>query len=244
MKKRNFLQTASLTTIVLGCYSSPYEYYYAPYYYPYSDTQQNEPAEPESTGTYNEIPDDSQNEQENMLSSVINAADQAILLIGKQGGFIDPPQDTYRVHNGAKVAFVCYNLPQTEQCRTRQIRKSNWENEISDYIEDHTNAAYVSVNINTDDVEIGATINGTILYHTIQVPLGRLFDIMCDIVNSEALTGQFDTLQYSLDKTRLTGKQYLVQKLQPYPDELYIGRIQDVPGDDLFLQFFIQGEPR
>ena len=67
-----------------------------------------------------------------------------------------------------------------------------------------------------------------------------------DIINSEALTGLFDTLPYSLAKTQLTGKQYVLQKMQPYPDKLYILKIKDVPSEDdpYFFQFFIEGEQR
>lgn len=78
----------------------------------------------------------------------------------------------------------------------------------------------------------------------IQLPLGRLYDTAMTIVNSEALIGNFETLVYSVKKTEYTGKQYIVQKLQPYPDRLYKIKIKDVPvaNKEFTFQFLIQDE--
>ena len=58
-------------------------------------------------------------------------------------------------------------------------------------------------------------------------PLGRLYNSAKDIVDSEAVYGNLDTLTYSVLKTRISGKPYIVQKLQPYPDKLFILKIKD-----------------
>lgn len=79
----------------------------------------------------------------------------------------------------------------------------------------------------------------------IELPLGRLYDTSTEIVNSEAVIGDFETLTYSVQKTKTTGKPYIAQKLQPYPDKLYILKIKDTPIENPFIfQFFIQGESR
>ena len=62
---------------------------------------------------------------------------------------------------------------------------------------------------------------------------------------AEAVYGNFDTLTYSVFKTRVTGEPYVLQKLQPYPDKLYILKIKDTPyeNDEFIFQFFIEDEP-
>ena len=70
----------------------------------------------------------------------------------------------------------------------------------------------------------------------INVPLGRLYDVAMDIVNSEAETGNFEQVSYMLDHRG----QYVIEKKKPYPDKLYILMSKD---SDYVFQFFIQDGP-
>jgi hypothetical protein len=78
----------------------------------------------------------------------------------------------------------------------------------------------------------------------IDLPLGRLYDASQDILEAETSTGFFDSSLYSVHKTGITDKPYVVQKLQPYPDKLYILKIKDVPSvnNEFVFQFWVQDE--
>ena len=80
----------------------------------------------------------------------------------------------------------------------------------------------------------------------VNLPLGRLYDVSVDIVREECSSGIFDTLLYNIAKTQTTNKPYICQKLQPYPDKLYICKIKDIPTPDneFIFEFAIEDEPR
>ena len=80
----------------------------------------------------------------------------------------------------------------------------------------------------------------------VDLPLGRLYDVSHNFVNQEATSGFTDTLLFNIAKTQTTNKPYICQKLQPYPDKIYICKIKDVPNPDneFIFQFAIQDEPR
>tara|TARA_Y100000034_G_C6620035_1_gene270308 strand:+ start:77 stop:520 length:444 start_codon:yes stop_codon:yes gene_type:complete len=71
--------------------------------------------------------------------------------------------------------------------------------------------------------------------YVIDAPLGELYDVTIDIVNSEASVGDFDQLIYMLQKF----SKYTIYKYKPYPDKIYQVRLRE--GDFIF-QFAIQGE--
>lgn len=81
----------------------------------------------------------------------------------------------------------------------------------------------------------------------VDLPFGRLYDASVDIVREECGSGIFDTLLYNVAKTQTTLKPYICQKLQPYPDKLYLCKIKDVPpapDKEFIFQFAIEDEPR
>ncbi|MEK6828640.1 MAG: hypothetical protein AABY15_00815, partial [Nanoarchaeota archaeon] len=168
--------------------------------------------------------------------------------IGLQGGYIETPSGTYINYNGENISIQCYNLDGTDSCRNRVWIASDMENELEEFIEGDISAycsedANVSVDISDDVTTVASTINGLTTTLNVFVPLGRLYEVAHDIKNAEALNGEFDTLDYALTYTQITGKPYVIQRLQPYPDELYILKIQDTPpGNEYIFQFFIEGE--
>lgn len=80
----------------------------------------------------------------------------------------------------------------------------------------------------------------------INLPFGRLYDTSLDVVREECGSGIFDTLLYNIAKTQTTNKPYICQKLQPYPDKIYICKIKDIPTpkNEYIFQFAIEDEPR
>ena len=213
---------------------------------------------------------------EHVEDCIIEKAEPRIRQIGLQGGYLDIPQDTFRRYNGQRISYLCYNIADQQPCRTRLLRITDMQNELAEFIKrdmesqclnidsfrklglDLSHAPLdITVSISEDSVIVKADKRVTLskgesraeiseFSALIDLPLGRLYDSSRDIVNSEALTGLFDTLPYSLAKTQLTGQQYTFQKLQPYPDKLYLLKIKDTPTeeDPYIFQFFIQGEPR
>lgn len=67
-------------------------------------------------------------------------------------------------------------------------------------------------------------------------PLGELYDLSQEIVNAEAVFGDFDQLVYMVSKMG----RYRIEKKRPYPDKIYIMNLKD---DNYIFQFAIQGEP-
>ena len=196
--------------------------------------------------------------------------------IALQGGFINTPEDTFRQYQGQRVSYLCYDIEDLPFCRSRVLTKTMMEKELSELIKKDLQLTCLNLNafnkigydltqgnlniktlIQDDSVLVTAKLpvkisKGALKVEEsefstkVDVPLGRLYDSSRDIVSSEALIGVFDPLTYSLAKTQLTSKPYIIQKLQPYPDKLYRLKIKDTPSEDdeFIFQFFIEGEPR
>ncbi len=196
--------------------------------------------------------------------------------IARQGGFLDTPEGTFRLEKGEKISYLCWNIKDQKYCRSRILRLQDMENELNEFILKDLQTQCLNINsfqrgrfdINQGQLKIKTTMSDdSVLVEAnlpikvtigelvaeqsdfsalINVPLGRLFESSRDIVNAEATIGDFDTVPYSLLKTQLTSKPYIIQRKQPYPDKLYIMKIKDTPSEDneYIFQFFIQDEPR
>jgi len=172
------------------------------------------------------------------------------------------------------ISYLCYNIPNQATCQNRMLTKTHMEKELKDKIltdaydclqdipissrfNPQKQAIELKIQIGQDNTilllnypitlrhqDMEATRNS--FTTNIQLPLGRLYDASQAVVNSEALIGNFETLVYSVKKTEFTGKPYMAQKLQPYPDKLYKLWINDFPSSkkEYVFQFFIQGEDR
>jgi len=213
--------------------------------------------------------------REHIEECLVEVAYPRLKQMGLQGGYINTPSDTFELHNSNKVSFLCYNIEDQPYCRSRVLRISDMEQELSEFILQDLQTQCLNINafdkagldLIQGQLEITTTINDdTVLLEAnfpitirrgdlvveesefsalIQVPLGRLYQASRDIVNAESTNGLFDTVYYSVLKTQLTSKPYIIQKLQPYPDKLYILKIKDTPSEDeYFFQFFVEGEPR
>ena len=214
--------------------------------------------------------------EEHIQECLLEAVEPRIIQMGLQGGFIRTPDGTFRQYQGNKVSYLCYNIRDQPFCRSRILTIPNMEAEISEFVKRDIESQCLNIagfgkigydiiegpleittDIGDDKIIITANIPITIIKGankaersefstSINLPLGRLYNAAHDIVNTEAISGFSDTLLYSVAKTQTTNKPYIIQKLQPYPDKLYIAKIKDVPSEDdpFIFQFFIEGEPR
>jgi len=211
--------------------------------------------------------------KEHIENCLKQEAEPLIRKIGLQGGFLEPPEDTFRYYKGDKISYLCYNIPNSKRCSNRALLKSQMENELKTEIKKRLASCIdidsfkktgysleyatmdLDVSIGQDSVILNLNFPITIKKDNTQVteskfkakinyPLGRLYNAAQDIISAEALVGVFDTTIYSFLKTKATNVPYIVKKLQPYPDKLYILKIKDVPSDKnpFIFQFFIQGE--
>jgi len=71
---------------------------------------------------------------------------------------------------------------------------------------------------------------------TFNYPLGELYKVSQNIVDTEATYGEFDQLSYMIAYHGM----YRIEKDRPYPDKIYKLNKQDI---NYKLQFAIQGEP-
>lgn len=212
--------------------------------------------------------------QEHVQGCLKEAGDKYIPLIGKQGGYLSANPGTFRQYGGVNINYLCYNIEGKPECRNRGLRlsdiKTSLEKAMAVDVNKCTNVEQfkkigldvskgevsLNVDIGEDKVLIEAKLPIKISKGDVEAkrdtfsteldyPLGRLYNSVKDIVDSEALYGNIDTLTYSVLKTRVTNKPYIVQKLQPYPDKLFILKIKDNPSknNEFIFQFFVQDEP-
>ncbi len=195
--------------------------------------------------------------------------------IGMQGGILNPAKDTYKYYFGDKIPYLCYNILNDRRCSNRMLLKSQIERDlmyaikpkltecidIDSFKKSGYEIEYGAMNFN---IVIGqdsvlALLNFPITIKKdqaqakedrfkaeIKYPLGRLFNAAQDIITAESLIGNFDSTVYSFMKTKNTNIPYIIKKLQPYPDKLYILKIKDIPtaNNPYIFQFLIQGEEK
>lgn len=184
--------------------------------------------------------------------------------MGKQGGDLNPV--LYKRYNNEKIAFLCYNQEKEFTCINRMLTKEDMQSELNTFFKeqlyrciDLTGFATLGVDINVGELIVNTTVNkDNVLVNVnypvvikkgeseliisefskeIKSPLGELYDVAMDIVDSESKYGGFDTLGYSL----MHKSEYIIKQYKPYPDKIYVTNIKDNP---YIFQFAIQGEGR
>ncbi len=182
--------------------------------------------------------------------------------IAAQGGYLAPATGTYLFFNDTTISYLCWNQVGLSTCTNRLLTKQHMEEELQSTIQDALNTC-INVYDVSDDVEAAGSWEVTVdiqqtgvdleLYYpvsiddgdnvvsqdtfseTLNVPLGELYDVSQDIVNSHASLGDFEQLTYMLSKL----SRYTIYKYKPYPDVLYQVKLRE--GSYVF-QFGIQGE--
>lgn len=209
--------------------------------------------------------------QDHIKECIEKVADQPIKTLGMQGGYISTPEDTYKLFNGSRVSYLCYNMEETERCRNRMLQQSDMEAQLEDVIQQQLNTCInikqfesaassyrvepqktyqTTVVINNDDITVDVNyplkltskrsdLTADCNPHNIaklDYPLGRIFGVVLDIIDSETEFGEFEQLTYML----VHKGQFVIYKFRPYPDKVYRVKQKD---NDYIFQFFIQGEP-
>jgi len=183
--------------------------------------------------------------------------------LGLQGGYLSLPADSYKMYNDSTVSYLCYNQIESSTCSNRMLTVPHMEQELEDtissaletcinvydYSNDITSVAeswVLEVDVYQSSVDMLLTypvqiakddevIKEDEFTYSFNVPLGELYDVSMDIVNSEASLGDFDQLIYMLQKF----SKYTIYKYKPYPDKIYQVKLRE--GNYVF-QFAIQGE--
>mgnify|MGYP001391630465 CR=1 FL=1 len=186
-----------------------------------------------------------------------------VTILGLQGGYISPADDTYRLYNDTTVSYHCWNRESVALCTNRLVTISHMEEELQDAIDSALSTCINVYDYSSDveadsDWELEVAINFNEvqldLYYpvsvdkgeddfasedefskSLDVPLGELYEVALDVVNDHALYGEFDQLLYMLSKL----SRYTIYKHKPYPDIIYQAKLRE---DDYVFQFAIQGE--
>ena len=214
--------------------------------------------------------------KEHIEGCLLDKAEDRLKQLGLQGGYIKTAENTYKLYKDNRISYLCYNIEDKPYCRQRILRLSDMEQELGNVLEEELITQCINVqrfrkigtnlqqgglkldiDIGEDNVLVKADFPVIIskgdamaeikqFSASIEVPLGRLYNAARDILNAEAETGDFVSVLYSLAKTQLTNKLYVIQRLPPYPDELYLMKIKDTPNeeDPYIFQFHVEGEPR
>ncbi len=209
--------------------------------------------------------------QDHIKECVEFVSEQPIKTIGLQGGYLVTAEDTYRLYNGSRVSYLCFNMRDKTQCRNRMLQESDMEEQLQSTIQqslkecinvkgfESARTPYnvipaqdyeTTININLDEIEVDVNYPIKLkskrsalevdcnphTVHDLDYPLGRIFNVVLDIVDSEAEYGEFEQLVYMLAKKG----QFMIYKERPYPDKIYRIKTKDNP---YVFQFFIEGEP-
>lgn len=200
--------------------------------------------------------------KEHIEECILQVAEPRIWQMARQGGYIETPEDTFRMYRADKISYLCWNIENKQECRTRILRIHDMQEELSKFIKNDLQNLCLNINsfnkagiglsqgelkVNTiiqdDVVVIEATLpiiirRGDLVVQQsdfsqiIELPLGRLYQASRDIVNTESQTGLFDTVLYSITKTQVTNKPYIAQRIPVYPDKLYLIKLKDVPEEN------------
>ena len=202
--------------------------------------------------------------KEHITSCIQTISPEYIERIGVQGGHLKEGEGTSRKRSDIPISYLCYNIKNEPTCYNRMLLISDMQNELNDAIkkglvtcinlEKYKKGFEIqagTLNVNTDIgqenviVEVNYPItltsgdakaseeNFTVSFN---YPLGKLYNVAQDIIDAHTQTGNFDQLNYMLDKRG----EYIIDVSKPYPDILYVLKKKDNP---YRFQFFIQGEP-
>lgn len=195
--------------------------------------------------------------QQELSDCVGTIGEEAIETIGLQGGTLYPSK--YRMYKNYNVNYLCTNLPKDSRCINRMLLLEDMEKEISKYVRDNIDNCFVldttrfSVEKGNKEVKVTIAENNVLMHlkypitlkkgniikrsedvsKVVNVPLGKLYNVVDDIVESEALYGDFDPLTYML-----VHRDVIIEGDKPYPDKIYI--VKD--NNKHIFRFAIEGE--
>ena len=193
-----------------------------------------------------------------------------IELLGKQGGYLTTPQDTFRLFNGTRVSILCYNILGRDECINRMLTKEEMERQLENslnfalqscinvqncrrfgqgYSIQTSKNPKTDVNIENDKVIVKVNYPVTLLSRTgaqltiqdFSASLDYPLGRLYDTAVNEIIDTEAEFGNFEQLLYMIAHKgQILIDLKKPYPDKLYILRTNNNP---FKFQFFIQGEP-
>src|SRR3989344_1689162 len=205
-----------------------------------------------------------------IVDCIGKVAPDYIELLGKQGGFLTTPQDTFRLFNGSRVSILCYNIEGRDECINRMLTIEDMEKQLENSL-DFALQSCVDVQkckrfgqqytIQTPkklktDVEIEkekvlVKVNYPVILNsrsgaqlTIQEfssSLNYPLGNLYDVAVNNIIDTEAEFGNFEQLLYMITHKgKVIIELKKPYPDKLYLLRTNDNP---FKFQFFVQGEP-
>lgn len=171
----------------------------------------------------------SEKEKEKTEEEIIS---EDIIRIGLQGGYLEPEEGTYRDYESSKISYLCYNIEDSSLCKKKDLSITDMEKQLSKAIENRIKSSKITVTILDEKVVVKEDSET----YEFNYPLGELYKVNQEIIDAKATSGEFDQLSYMIAHHGL----YRIEKVRPYPDEIYKLNKQD---SNYKFQFTIQGEP-
>lgn len=186
--------------------------------------------------------------------------------IALQGGYLSPPPGSFRLFNDTPISYLCYNQAGKPTCTNRMLTLDSMQKELNNAIEDtlpecmeldvsggvqlqEPSSYKVKTDIQPSKVVVtldypitltnkktGDELTEKEFSTVINAPLGDLYDVAMDIVDSEAVGGRFDVLSYVLSKM----SKYTIYPHKPYPDKIYQIKLRE---NGYLFQMAVEDEP-
>lgn len=197
-------------------------------------------------------------------------SEEPIIRLGQQGGYLTPGIDTYRLFNDSTVAYLCYNIDETEQCRNRLLLKNTMEVQLNQALKPRilncigdmqSYARLKPITIETpQDLVVNTEIQQESIIVNINYPViikstrneNRVEqDVFTEALNYP-LGDLYLVIQSILEQEIQLGDfdpllymlakrgEYIIIKQRPYPDKLYQIKRNNHP---YVFEFFVQGQP-
>lgn len=206
--------------------------------------------------------------RENIQDCVLKAGDEPIRRIAMQGGYLETPQDTYRLYDDVTISYLCYSIEKSARCRNRMLTKADMENQLKANID-----FMLQDCINVKGTKVGYEIVADKTWNTIVeinkdnvvVKLDYPITLRSKRDNSISFTEKefsttfkyplgdlYEVSQDIIDLETTFGEfdqfvymlnkkgVYKIDKKRPYPDKIYIMNRRDK--EDYKFQFAVQGE--
>ncbi|MBI2667149.1 hypothetical protein HYX17_00075 [Candidatus Woesearchaeota archaeon] len=199
----------------------------------------------------------------------ISISENPIRVIGLQGGYLETPEDTYRLYNDSRISYLCYSIEDSPTCYNRLLLLNHMEEELQQELESGLKGCldlksferFRNFNvITTKDPEVDINIQQTKILVNIDYPVTLkskrdALEIREDKFTSSLdypLGELYDAAQEILSAESQIGDmdilsymifkkgKYKIYKEKPYPDKIYILKREDNP---YIFQFAVQGQP-
>ncbi|MDD5331754.1 MAG: hypothetical protein PHE43_02950 [Candidatus Nanoarchaeia archaeon] len=65
-----------------------------------------------------------------------NSPNELIKTLGMQGGYLETPEESYRLFDDSKVSYLCYDIENKENCMNRMLTIKNMEDQLNENVGD------------------------------------------------------------------------------------------------------------